>query len=60
MNFFEVTKFAYLSLTRNGKIRISLSTLIQIFLSLLDGVAILSLYWVISNYGKLSNVKVYI
>jgi ABC-type multidrug transport system fused ATPase/permease subunit len=57
MNFFEVTKFAYLSLTRNGKIRISLSTLIQIFLSLLDGVAILSLYWVISNYGKLSNVK---
>jgi ABC-type multidrug transport system fused ATPase/permease subunit len=57
MNFFQIFKFAYLILTKYGKLRIAISTLIQIFLSLLDGIAILALYWVITNYGKLDEIK---
>ena len=57
MNFFEISKFAYSTLTKSGKIKICIGTLIQIFLSFLDGVAILALYGVITNYGNLSEIK---
>lgn len=56
MNISDLIFYAFRRLSRKGKYKIVIITIAQTLLIILDGIAILSLYYVITNYGQLQNV----